>query len=67
MRITSDWVNASHSIGAPFGVIGAGFAWYDPDFITPSPMLTDAFRRYYTLRFDSAQSVLAYAMSRFGE
>lgn len=47
--------------------LNAGFAWYYPDFITPSPMLTDAFRRYYTLRFDSAQSVLAYAMSRFGE
>ena len=40
------------------------FAWYYPDFITPSPMLPDAFTRYYTLRFENAQDVLAYAMAQ---
>lgn len=37
--------------------------WYYPDFVTPSPMLTDAFKRYYTLRFENAQAVLDYAMA----
>ena len=40
------------------------FAWYYPDFITPSPMLTDPFRRYYTLRFQNAADVLLYAMGQ---
>lgn len=44
----------------------AGFAWYYPDFNTPSPMLKDHFRRYYTLRFDSAQAALAYALTQRG-
>ena len=40
------------------------FAWFYPDFATPSPMLPDAFTRYYTLRFENAQEVLAYAMAQ---
>jgi len=47
--------------------VNAAFSWYYPDFTTPSPMLTDSFRRYYTLRFESAQAVLEYAMARAGQ
>ncbi len=45
------------------GVRGC-FTWYYPDFVTPSPMLPDGFTRYYTLHFENAQAVLAYAMAR---
>lgn len=47
--------------------VNAFFGWYYPDFTTPSPMLTDHFRRYYTLRFKNAQSVLKYAMEKAAE
>lgn len=40
------------------------FAWFYPDFVTPSPMLPDAFTRYYTLHFKNAQAVLSHAMSQ---
>ena len=52
--------------GKDSGCVRGGFAWYYPDFVTPSPMLTDNFNRYYTLRFDSARAVLAYAMEHHG-
>lgn len=42
------------------------FTWYYPDFVTPSPMLPDALTRYYTLRFENAWEVLAYAMENHG-
>ncbi len=53
-----------HADGNGCGCARGYFAWYYPDFVTPSPMLTDAFTRYYTLHFENAQAVLAYAMSR---
>ena len=28
MKITNEWVNVSHSIGAPFGAIGTGYGVY---------------------------------------
>ena len=40
------------------------FAWFYPDFTTSSPMLPDAFTRYYTLHFENAQAVLAHAMAQ---
>ena len=44
--------------------VNAAFAWYYPDFNTPSPMLKDAFRRYYTLNFTDAQAALDYDLGR---
>ncbi len=46
------------------GQIRAALAWYYPNFNTPSPMLTDSFRRYYTLHFADARAALDYGMSR---
>ena len=28
VKITNEWVNVSHSIGAPFGAIGTGYGVY---------------------------------------
>lgn len=41
--------------------VKAFFAWYYPEFDTPSPVLKDHFVRYYTQRFQNAEEVAAYA------
>lgn len=42
------------------------FAWFYPEFVTPSKVLTEVYTRYYTLRFASADDVVDYAMKNFG-
>ena len=39
----------------------AYFAWFYPDFVTPSAVMTEVYKRYYTLRFSSCADVLSYA------
>lgn len=42
--------------------LSAFFAWYYPDFVTPSAVLTENYTRYYTLRFKDAGEVIDYAI-----
>ncbi len=53
-----------HTEGNGKACVRGCFAWFYPDFVTPSPMLPDPFTRYYTLHFENAQAVLAHAMSQ---
>lgn len=42
-------------------------AWYYPNFQSPSAVMTEQYTRYYTLRFDSTKSVIAYAAEKYAE
>lgn len=42
--------------------VPAILAWYYPEFQTPSAVMTEIYRRYYTLRFDSVDAVWQYAV-----
>lgn len=37
-------------------------AWYYPEFQTPSAVMTEIYRRYYTLRFGDVEAVWQYAL-----
>lgn len=39
----------------------AFFAWYYPDFATPSAVMTEEYKRYYTLRFANCDDIICYA------
>lgn len=45
--------------------INGFFAWYYPEFNTPSAVLTEDFIRYYTLRFKDVGSVTDYAVNNY--
>ena len=53
-----------HVDGGSSARVCAAFAWYYPNFTTPSPMLPDPFVRYYTQHFANAEEVRSYAASR---
>lgn len=36
-------------------------AWYYPTFLTPSPLLKEEYKRFYTLRFSNVEDIITYA------
>lgn len=48
-----------------FEEVNGFLAWFYPEFITPSKVLTEKYVRYYTLRFKDTVSVIDYAIDNF--